>query len=462
MTFNGKRGFYASGSGVWGNFDHSNKSFSEALQVNLETYAYFGISQIAVDAALGVWQWIADSATDYLNNLLQVSSDPGGEAQFYDWITMDARAEWESAKRGAIDGFLESTGLDYFVGGTYGPIEGHEQAYSKGYAVGMAAGIGVTIAAGFVTGGATIGACTANIARIGVTAARVFNMAGMIGGVGKAADKIQDMSKNGFTVGGVASVALDLLPAASAGIGKIAKMAGKAEWLNFGGCFVAGTLVRVEAAGVSSQVSGVRYPASEMDFEGASHEQSGLTQEHGWSASSAMNTTLAPFAPLREEDHHHTLAPFAPLRGEGLGMRGDGKFEAGSGKFESSALDQALMDYEADAVEDFLFTTQASNLLPIEAVPLGSRIATKNPRDWEVQPSVGVAGEDWYEIHATIVRSDGNRVEVELLRPESWVREEGIELGGELWLHHPIRSLLPSPRLRGEGSGVRSLLRDFV
>ncbi len=95
---------------------------------------------------------------------------------------MDARAEWESAKRGAIDGFFESTGLDYFVGGTYGPIEGHQQAYSKGYAVGMAAGIGVTIAAGFVTGGATIGACTANIARIGVTAARVFNMAGMMGG----------------------------------------------------------------------------------------------------------------------------------------------------------------------------------------------------------------------------------------------------------------------------------------
>ncbi len=281
--------------------------------------------------------------------------------------------------------------------------------------------------------------------------------------VGKAADKIQDMSKNGFTVGGVAGVALDLLPAASTGIGKIAKMAGKAEWLNFGGCFVAGTLVRVEAAGVSSQVSGLRYQASEGEIVGALHEQSVLAHESGWSASSAMNTTLAPFATVfRGEDHHHTLAPFAPLRGEGLGMRGSEKFEVGSGKFKSSALDQALMDYEADAIEDFLFTSQASSLLPIEAVPLGSRNATKNPRDWEVQPGVGVAGEDWYEIHATIVRTDRNRVEVELLRPESWVREEGIELGGELWLHHPIRSLLPSPRLRGEGSGVRSLLRDFV
>ncbi len=143
-------------------------------------------------------------------------------------------------------------------------------------------------------------------------------------------------------------------------------------------------------------------------------------------------------------------------------MRGSEKFEAGSGKFESLALDHALMDYEADAIEDFLFNSQASNLLPIEAVPLVSRIATKNPRDWEVQPSVGVAGEAWYEIHATIVRTDGNRVEVELLRPESWVRDEGIELGGELRLHHPIRSLLPSPRLRGEGSGVRSLVSELV
>ncbi len=143
----------------------------------------------------------------------------------------------------------------------------------------------------------------------------------------------------------------------------------------------------------------------------ASHEQSD---------GRFKNTTLAPFAPLREEDHHHTLAPFAPLRGEGLGMRGDGKFEAGSGKFESSALDQAIMKHRRPRLSQICTD-------PRRSIGSSQDFGTRSTR----------------RSSAPCGRSLGF--------------ERGIELGGD---HH--HTLLPSPRLRGEGSGVRSLLRDFV
>jgi hypothetical protein len=68
-------------------------------------------------------------------------------------------------------------------------------------------------------------------------------------------------------------------------------------------------------------------------------------------------------------------------------------------------------------------------------VRLGARIETKNPREWDVQPSVGREGELWYEVGASVVRSDGAKVDVELLRPQSWVEEQELVLGEQMPMH---------------------------
>ena len=39
------------------------------------------------------------------------------------------------------------------------------------------------------------------------------------------------------------------------------------------------------------------------------------------------------------------------------------------------------------------------------------------------------------EVHARIVRSDGAKVDVELLRPQSWVEEQELVLGAQMPMH---------------------------
>ncbi len=87
---------------------------------------------------------------------------------------------------------------------------------------------------------------------------------------------------------------------------------------------------------------------------------------------------------------------------------------------------------EVKSLEDFLFTSQASSLLPIEAVPLGSRIATKNPKPWEFDDSFEEPDASWLKIGMTVVKANGSVVDVELLRPSDWLGEFALQEGARI------------------------------
>ncbi|MFY7876510.1 MAG: Hint domain-containing protein, partial [Pirellula sp.] len=78
--------------------------------------------------------------------------------------------------------------------------------------------------------------------------------------------------------------------------------------------------------------------------------------------------------------------------------------------------------------------SQASSLkparqIPIEQVPLGARVPTKNPNRYEVDPQPEPNQATWAKLSITVKRSDGGIVDAELIRPRAWIRSVGIEAG---------------------------------
>jgi hypothetical protein len=78
--------------------------------------------------------------------------------------------------------------------------------------------------------------------------------------------------------------------------------------------------------------------------------------------------------------------------------------------------------------------SQASSLkparqIPIEQVPLGARVPTKNPNRYEVDPQPEPDQATWAKLSITVERSDGGIVDAELIRPRAWIRSVGIEAG---------------------------------
>jgi len=74
--------------------------------------------------------------------------------------------------------------------------------------------------------------------------------------------------------------------------------------------------------------------------------------------------------------------------------------------------------------------------IPIEDVPLGARIPTKNPRPWEYHDSLPEPDEaTWSKISITAERKDGQIVDAELIRPTAWVEAQDIQAGQLLPLH---------------------------
>ena len=69
-------------------------------------------------------------------------------------------------------------------------------------------------------------------------------------------------------------------------------------------------------------------------------------------------------------------------------------------------------------------------MVPIEQVPLGARVPTKNPKPWEYDDSLPEPDQaTWVKISMTIERSDGGIVDAELLRPRTWVESHGLKAG---------------------------------
>ena len=69
-------------------------------------------------------------------------------------------------------------------------------------------------------------------------------------------------------------------------------------------------------------------------------------------------------------------------------------------------------------------------LIPIELVPLGARVPTKNPKPWEYDDSLpDPIQSEWAKIAITMVRTDGGVVDAELIRPRTWIESVGIKEG---------------------------------
>ena len=101
------------------------------------------------------------------------------------------------------------------------------------------------------------------------------------------------------------------------------------------------------------------------------------------------------------------------------GEKGPGDEGFGSGKFEVRSVN---------------LKSQASSLkparqIPIEQVPLGARVPTKNPNRYEVDPQPEPNQATWAKLSITVKRSDGGIVDAELIRPRAWIRSVGIEAG---------------------------------
>lgn len=76
--------------------------------------------------------------------------------------------------------------------------------------------------------------------------------------------------------------------------------------------------------------------------------------------------------------------------------------------------------------------------IPIEEVPLGARVPTKNPKPWEYDDSFPEPDQaTWAKLSLTIERTDGGIVDAELLRPRSWINANGIQAGQYLPLSIP-------------------------
>jgi hypothetical protein len=79
------------------------------------------------------------------------------------------------------------------------------------------------------------------------------------------------------------------------------------------------------------------------------------------------------------------------------------------------------------------FPLQTSLHLPIEQIPLGACIPTKNPKPWEYDDSLPEPHQaTWAKVSISMHRNDGGIVDAELLRPRWWIAQHNIVAGKHL------------------------------
>ena len=171
-----------------------------------------------------------------------------------------------------------------------------------------------------------------------------------------------------------------------------------------GGCFVAGTKVTV----------------SELPYSAS--RESTLWSETDWIS-----------------NNEYSFSPSPLYSGE----KGPGDEGFGSEKFEFQSVN---------------LKSQASSLkparqIPIEQVPLGARVPTKNPKPWEYDYSLpDPVQTDWAKISITMHRKDGGVVDAELIRPRSWIAKHSIMAGKHL--------LMNMEELQVHGSALVTSIED--
>ena len=81
--------------------------------------------------------------------------------------------------------------------------------------------------------------------------------------------------------------------------------------------------------------------------------------------------------------------------------------------------------------------TRSQLQVPIESVPIGARVPTKNPNRFEVDPQPEPDQATWAKVSITVERSDGGIVDAEIIRPRSWILESGLCAGRMLPFNLP-------------------------
>ncbi len=117
---------------------------------------------------------------------------------------------------------------------------------------------------------------------------------------------------------------------------------------------------------------------------------------------------------------------------------GDGCFAAGTPVLLSSVPTSKLaVAVIGGARESCIFdnTIESSTfVVPIEEVPLGSRIATQNPHRDDIDDSLPEPDSTWKQVRMQFQRKNGSRVDIELLRPVEWIERHRLEAGAEIFM----------------------------
>jgi hypothetical protein len=103
-----------------------------------------------------------------------------------------------------------------------------------------------------------------------------------------------------------------------------------------------------------------------------------------------------------------------------------------------SWLDEPSQETPWLAPERYASVATRSQLqVPIESVPIGARVPTKNPNRFEVDPQPEPDQATWAKLSITVERSAGGIVDAEIIRPRSWILESGLCAGRMLPLNLP-------------------------
>lgn len=380
VTFSGTNGGYGASTGSPG-YDKTNQPFSVKLQIatgkfipELESSWQFSTGGALVNSARDLADWIEDVETAFAIELYLAVSDPGGAWGYYEPLIIDAYESYQSWVNGKIDGFLDV--MNPFEGLT---VFGYELSIPN---LGPIEGHEFEYAVGYV-----VGAASGLAVQIGI---------GILSGGASASACASALVKVGLAAARVYTF-LDTVGAIGNGIKIAHNLATNGDKMT--GWEITGNVAMI---GLSfAPALGAAGGAALKKLNGPEFLRLGGC----FVAGTPVHLSSQP-----ESTSERDLL-FASFGKDG---------------FDQGAQVQVVNT-----------RTAPMSTVPIEQVPLAARVDSKNPREWEVQPTIAIAGEDWYEVHATILRSDGNRVEIELLRPESWVRDAGIELGSELELHLP-------------------------
>ena len=103
-----------------------------------------------------------------------------------------------------------------------------------------------------------------------------------------------------------------------------------------------------------------------------------------------------------------------------------------------SWLDEPTQETPWLAPERFASVATRTHLqVPIESVPIGARVPTKNPNRFEVDPQPEPDQATWAKLSITVERSDGGIVDAEIILPRSWILRNGIFAGRMLPFNLP-------------------------